>query len=69
MLPTRVTVLSLDACQAKCVSDTLKCALARRLSTQMLENECGKQTSDELGRHPKCTDTHLTTKCNSCLEI
>ena len=27
--------LSLDACRSKCFSDTLKCALARRLSIQM----------------------------------
>ena len=57
---------SLDACLSKRVSDTLKCALARRLPIQMLENECGKLTSDELGRPPKWTGTDLTTKCNSC---
>ena len=32
--PIRPNALSLDACQSKCVSGVLKCALARRLSIQ-----------------------------------
>ena len=30
--PVRSNALSIDACRSKCLSDTLKCALARRLS-------------------------------------
>ena len=33
--PMCSNVLSLDACRSKCVSNVLKCALARRLSIQM----------------------------------
>ena len=66
--PVCSNVLSLDACRSKCVSNVLKCALARRLSIQM-HLPCARMRSPSTpvdpNAFPVCSDVLSLDACRS----